>query len=155
MSWEETAHKSCSVLLTSEQSTALWEPACGRLFPLFKHLHLIPLTSLSYGFTHKYQAMWEAITVLFCFPWAQRLLTSRQADRKGVQSRWIGPVTDTTLIAGTRVSNCPYKTTGDISPGLCKSFYRFDLQDYRSKRTGWQCWVQITTYRVCQYYVGH
>lgn len=62
--------------------------------------------------------MWDAITVLFCFPWAQRRLTSRRADRKGVHSRWIGSVTDTTLIAGTRVSNCPYKTAAAVNWSL-------------------------------------
>ena len=93
--------------------------------------------------------MWKSINVLFCFFGAQGQLTSRQADRKGVHSRWIGPVIGTTLIAGTRVSNCRYKNhsgcqlePAGVSTGLV-------FNNTRNKRTGSQCWVWITIYLVC------
>jgi hypothetical protein len=65
--------------------------------------------------------MRKAVTVV-CFPGAQRLLTSRRADRKGVQSRWIELDTGTTLTAGTPVSNCPCKTAADTSAGSLPEF---------------------------------
>lgn len=102
--------------------------------PLFKYIPLILVTSHAHGSTHKYWTMRRAVTVV-CFPGAQRLLTSRQADRKGVQSRWIEHDTATTLTAGTPVSNCPCKTAADTSAGACRSFRFCDLPRERLVHT--------------------
>jgi hypothetical protein len=81
--------------------------------------------------------MWRAIAVFFCFPGAQRRLTTRRADRKGAQWRWIGPVTGTTLIAGTRVSNYPYKTTTDVNWSLQEflQVWSSRIQKYKDRFT--------------------
>lgn len=117
-----------------------------RLFPVVSHKHT---------HIHKYRATWRAITVLFCFPGAQRRLTSRWADRKGAQSRWIGPVTGTTLIAGTRVSNCHYKTTADDNWNLQEflQVWSSRIQEHKDRFTVLSVNHDISC--VCQYHVGH